>query len=47
MQFLSGLDESYNQVKSHILLMDPLPSVKNVFSLVSHEESNKNMGQIY
>ena len=38
MQFLSGLDDSYNQVKSHILLMDPLPSVKTAFSLVSCEE---------
>ena len=39
MQFLSGLDESYNQVKSHILLMDHLPGVKIVFSIISHEES--------
>ena len=31
MQFLSGLDESYSQVKSHILLMEPLPNLKIVF----------------
>lgn len=41
MQFLSGLDESYNKVKSHILLMDPLPNVKVAFSIVSREESHQ------
>lgn len=44
MQFLSGLDESYNQVKSHILLMDHLPGVKIVFSIISHEESLQRNG---
>ena len=39
MQFLSGLDESYNQVKSHILLMEPLPDVKTAYSILSREES--------
>ncbi|XP_052627603.1 uncharacterized protein LOC128134170 [Lactuca sativa] len=39
MQFLSGHDDSYSQVKSHILLMDPLPNVKTAFSIVSREES--------
>ena len=41
MQFLNGLDNSFNQVKSHILLMEPLPNVKTAFSLVSREESNQ------
>lgn len=31
MKFLNGLDDSYNQVKSHIHLMDPLPNVKKLF----------------
>lgn len=31
MQFLSGLDESYNQVKSHILLMVFFPVLKLLF----------------
>ena len=40
MQFLSGLDDTYSQVKSHILLIDPLPTVKTAFSIVSREESH-------
>ncbi|KAL4580545.1 hypothetical protein LXL04_016743 [Taraxacum kok-saghyz] len=47
MQFLSGLDESYSQVKSHILLMSPLPNVKAAFSILSREESNKKMVLCY
>ena len=35
MQFLSGLDDTYNKVKSHILLLDPLPNVKVSFSIIS------------
>ena len=38
-QFLSGLDDVYNQVKIHILLMEPLPNVKSAFSILSREES--------
>lgn len=39
MQFLSGLDESYSQVKSHILPMYPLRNVKSAFSIIYREES--------
>lgn len=41
MQFLSGLDDSFSQVKRHILLVDPLLNVKTDFSIVSREESNQ------
>ncbi|XP_023756901.1 uncharacterized protein LOC111905437 [Lactuca sativa] len=44
MQFLFGLDDSYSQVKSQILLMDPLPTVKTTFSIVSREESLQRNG---
>ena len=46
MQFLSGLDDSYSQVKSYILLMDPLPNVKTAFSIVSREESLQRNGSL-
>ncbi|XP_023754962.1 uncharacterized protein LOC111903417 [Lactuca sativa] len=46
MQFLSGLDESYSHVKSHILLMEPLPNVKTAFSILSREESIQRNGSL-
>ena len=39
-QFLTGLNEQFSVVKTRVLLMDPLPSLNKVFSLVIHEESN-------
>jgi hypothetical protein len=40
MQFLVGLNEQFSVVKTQILLMDPLPSLNRVYSLVIQEESN-------
>jgi len=39
-QFLTGLNEQFSVVKTQVLLMDPLPSLNKVFSLVIQEESN-------
>ncbi|XP_014524079.1 uncharacterized protein LOC106780317 [Vigna radiata var. radiata] len=36
--FLKGLNESYNTVKTQILLMEPLPSINRVFSLIIQQE---------
>lgn len=38
MQFLHGLNDQYSNVRSHILLMDPLPPISKVFSYVSQQE---------
>lgn len=46
MQFLNGLDESFNQVKSHILLIEPLPNVRTAFSIISREESRQRNGSL-
>lgn len=46
MQFLNGLDDSFNQVKSHVLLMDPLPNVRSAFSIISREESRQKNGSL-
>ena len=46
MQFLSGLDHVYNQVKSHILLMEPLANVKYALSILSREESLQKNGSL-
>ena len=38
MSFLTGLNDSFSQVRGQILLMDPLPHIEKVFSLISQEE---------
>lgn len=43
MQFLMGLNESYAQVRTQILLMDPLPSLSKVFSLVIQAERQRTI----
>ncbi|XP_071740955.1 uncharacterized protein [Rutidosis leptorrhynchoides] len=43
MQFLMGLDDIYVDLRSNILSRDPLPSVKSAFSIVSREESHRNV----
>ncbi|KHN19102.1 hypothetical protein glysoja_045934, partial [Glycine soja] len=34
MRFLMGLNDNFDGVRSQILLMDPLPNVTRVFSMV-------------
>ncbi|KAI3508512.1 hypothetical protein L1887_23520 [Cichorium endivia] len=46
MQFLNGSDDCYNQVKSHVLLMEPLPNVRTAFSIISREESFQKNGSL-
>ena len=36
-EFLMGLNESFSQIRGQILLIDPLPSINKVFSLVIQE----------
>jgi len=38
MCFLKGLGEVYNNVKTQILLLEPLPNINRVFSLILHQE---------
>ena len=40
-QFLMGLNESFSHIRGQILLMDPLPSINKVFSLVIQEERQR------
>ena len=39
MQFLMGLNESYSQIQGQILLIDPLPSINMVYSMLIQDES--------
>jgi len=38
MSFLKGLEDVYVNVKTHILLMELLPNINRVFSLVQQQE---------
>jgi len=38
MSFLKGLRDTYNSIKTQILLMEPLPGINKVFSLALHQE---------
>ena len=41
MQFLMGLNDVYQNVRSNLLSRDPLPDVKDAFAVVSREESHR------
>lgn len=43
MQFLMGLNESFKGVRSNILMMTPLPNVRQAYSLVIQEETQSRM----
>ena len=44
MQFLVGLNDAYGQVRAQILLMDPLPSINELYSLLIREERQCSVG---
>lgn len=41
MQFLMGLNETYSTIRGQILLMNPLPSMRQAYSSVSQEEKQR------
>ncbi|KAH7569016.1 hypothetical protein JRO89_XS06G0089500 [Xanthoceras sorbifolium] len=43
MQFLMGLNDSYNVVRSNILMITPLPNVRQAYSLVNQEEMQRQV----
>ena len=44
MTFLMGLNDSFSLVRGQLLLMDPLPAINKVFSLISQEEYQRKIG---
>ncbi|KAK5812097.1 uncharacterized protein LOC108478034 [Gossypium arboreum] len=40
-QFLMGLNGTYNAVRSHIFLLNPLPSVSHAYSMLVQEDSQR------
>ncbi|GJS47308.1 ribonuclease H-like domain-containing protein [Tanacetum coccineum] len=41
MQFLMGLDDVYQPIRSSLLSRDPIPDLKTAFSIISREESHR------
>ncbi|XP_073015672.1 uncharacterized protein [Primulina eburnea] len=46
LQFLMGLNESYMNIRSQILMICPLPMVGHAFSLLSQEESHRALSTV-
>lgn len=42
-QFLNGLNEEYSAIRSHILMMSPLPSVDVACGMIQQEESQQEV----
>ncbi|XP_070676213.1 uncharacterized protein [Malus domestica] len=42
-QFLMGLNDSYSAVRGQILLMNPLPTVRQAYSSISQEEKQRSL----
>ncbi|KAL0789969.1 hypothetical protein Bca101_006215 [Brassica carinata] len=40
-KFLMGLNESYESTRRHILMLKPIPSIEDVFNLVTQDERQK------
>ena len=47
MQFIMGLNESFDNVHSQILLLDALPSVNKVYSMVLRIEKSREVIDIF
>lgn len=45
--FLKGLNEKFTNARSQIMLMESLPSINKVFSLVVKQERQMNTGMIF
>ena len=44
MSFLMGLHDSFSQIRGQLLLMDPMPPINKIYSLVSQEEHQRKLG---
>lgn len=43
MQFLMGLNDTYSSVRGQILLMNPLPTVRQAYAAISQEEKQRSL----
>nr|GEW23967.1 ribonuclease H-like domain-containing protein [Tanacetum cinerariifolium] len=47
MQFLMGLDDCYQPVRSSLLTTEPLPEIKDAYTVVSREESHRGVPESF
>ncbi|XP_070019630.1 uncharacterized protein [Nicotiana sylvestris] len=47
LQFLMGLNESYEQACSQLLMMVPMPSVNKAYSMLMERESQRTMASVF
>ncbi|KAL0458574.1 UNVERIFIED_CONTAM: hypothetical protein Slati_0484600 [Sesamum latifolium] len=47
MQFLMGLNEHYDNIRSLILVLDPLPNVNKAYSMALHVERQRQVNLEY
>ncbi|KAH6819786.1 hypothetical protein C2S53_010169 [Perilla frutescens var. hirtella] len=47
MQFLMGLNDSYEAIRNQILILDPLPTVSQAYSMVLQVEDQKEVSSFY
>ncbi|KAL0317466.1 UNVERIFIED_CONTAM: hypothetical protein Sangu_2160900 [Sesamum angustifolium] len=47
MQFLIGLNDSFDKVCNQILMMEPLPSVTKEYSMVLHVEKQREVSSVF
>ena len=43
LQFLMGLNDDYNSIRGNILIMSPLPSISQVYSMLIQEEKQREI----
>ena len=43
MKFLMRLNENYAAIETQVLMADPMPDLNKVYSMVLHEEMQKNI----
>jgi len=46
MQLLRGLNDNFSNIKSHVLLLDPIPPISKIFSLVVQQERQFMAGHV-
>jgi hypothetical protein len=47
MQFLMGLNESYKAIRGQILLLNPLPDVRQAYASIVQEEKQHSLGDTH